>query len=1248
MRHVRFPADTPRASDVSARCEACGSTVRLMTTFRAERAVSPTEGSVAWVVIDGDYGLHAEGCAFLAGLRGRDRSVNTERLYAGRVALFLSWCAAEGADWKTVHLGQMVRFKQWLVTEPLPPRRRMGGGPARLRSHATADAILGTVCEFFRFCAQHDLVGPDVVRRLHEPRYLRFLPPGYEAGEDDQFRTVRSRVLKFAVPDMPFEFIEPDQVESLAASAGNARDQFLVALVAMTGMRIGEALGLHREDMHFLTDSRGLGCPVTGPHLHVRRREDNPNGALAKSRFPRSIPVPEEAVTLYADYAHERHTRLGSGDESPLVFVNLYRAPLGEAVSYQNIKQKFDRLARSAGFTVRPHLLRHTTATTWLRQGTSRDTVQHLLGHVSPSSMQPYLHFRRRRQAIRGRARRRMGTEQPMTTPALTTLPDSLPYRLDHDAWRRYLREDIDPEWRPDEFDPQRWLFTGDPDNPRTTSTRCKVRACDTVVNSRCLCNQCQRAWEASQQDEEEFLKTYQPSLVRHRRTGQTCVVGSNGVRCQRRRHSNRTGLCHAHTTMWNRRGKRLGMTFQQWCLQARALPARDACSVLECAADAKLDVALCGIHFRDWRRTQNRLPHEQRETPEQWATNESRQLQVNQFSLALATPTVREELLYALQQRDAQGQKIDPVAMRSLVNGVAGLEALAITAGEEVLKRITKTANTAAYTRLLTRIIGLKFEQFRGIRHTGKDVWECLALDLEAPRAGRRPNRASIDFTPISQPWLREAAKQWVHTFRPDHNPLKRTLHACTLASHALAQRPGGGRNQRELTFADMTVIFESIKNATHGEGLLYDSRYRRGLWAQFHKVIDFGRSTESLAELPGTFHRHSSHKIGTTEVNEDEIGKAIPETVIAQLDNHLGLLGTDSTYGRAWSPAATGMMFRAAYQVLRDTGRRPSEVVSLPVACLESSDGEYALIYDNHKNKRMRRRLPITASTAGVIQQWQDYRSGLDLPASTQGWLFPSWGESSGPAHLTTNRLVRAIKAWVASIPLLHSDLPGPDGTPLPFDRSLIYPYAFRHSYAQRHADAGVAVEILKELMDHKDLSVTQGYYTVSLKRKQQAIKIMSRYVHDRSGMPRPGSDSAAGYGLKSVAVPFGNCIEPSNVIAGGKQCPIRFQCAGCGFYRPDPSYLPAIEEHINALKSDRETAAAMDADDFVIRNLTDQADAFTHVAASMREKLHSLPEDERAEVEHASTVLRKVRAGRDVSQGRPLLPLTVKDKP
>ncbi|GHB84591.1 hypothetical protein GCM10010347_64430 [Streptomyces cirratus] len=58
--------------------------------------------------------------------------------------------------------------------------------------------------------------------------------------------------------------------------------------------------------------------------------------------------------------------------------------------------------------------------------------------------------------------------------------------------------------------------------------------------------------------------------------------------------------------------------------------------------------------------------------------------------------------------------------------------------------------------------------------------------------------------------------------------------------------------------------------------------------------------------------------------------------------------------------------------------------------------------------------------------------------------------------------------------------------------------------------------------------------------------------------------------------MAVPFG--VEPSNVKAGGHACPIRLQCAGRGFYRPDPSYLASIEDQIRDLKADKEAALAM----------------------------------------------------------------------
>ncbi|WP_308124601.1 hypothetical protein [Streptomyces sp. NEAU-YJ-81] len=150
-----------------------------------------------------------------------------------------------------------------------------------------------------------------------------------------------------------------------------------------------------------------------------------------------------------------------------------------------------------------------------------------------------------------------------------------------------------------------------------------------------------------------------------------------------------------------------------------------------------------------------------------------------------------------------------------------------------------------------------------------------------------------------------------------------------------------------------------------------------------------------------------------------------------------------------------------------------------------------------------------------------------------------------------------------------------------------------------------------------------------------------MLSLMVTDRHGIAKPCSSTA--YEQRSVAVPFGGCTEPSNVKAGGHACPIRFQCSGCGFYRPDPSYLPAIEDHINSLRADRERARVMDAAGFVIDNLTSQINSYEGVAAKMRERMAGMPEHERTELEEAAAVLRRVRAGGD----HKLLPITVVSK-
>nr|WP_245695349.1 tyrosine-type recombinase/integrase [Streptomyces antibioticus] len=363
-------------------------------------------------MISAGYELHPEACAYLENLRGPASSVNTQRTYAGRVALYLSYCAERGIDWTCPTLGQLSAFLYWLVEKPLPPKGRVAPAEPRYREEKTANDILSTTARFLDFCSTRGWVALEVVNLLWEPKFLRQLPPGYDAGEDDQFRVVRFRTIKFRVAVQGYEWLSAAQIETVIGLTRNARDRFLVMLLAATGARIGEVLGLRREDMHFLSDSRMLGCYERGPHVHIRRRVNNANGALAKSRKSRSVPVETDVVGLYAEYQHER-SAVAEAAESDMVFVNLFRQPLGASMKYHGAKGLFDRLAKKAGFAARPHMLRHSAATRWVRGGVDRDVVQDLLGHVSSQSMEPYIHStsEERREAVkRGAAHRKAGS----------------------------------------------------------------------------------------------------------------------------------------------------------------------------------------------------------------------------------------------------------------------------------------------------------------------------------------------------------------------------------------------------------------------------------------------------------------------------------------------------------------------------------------------------------------------------------------------------------------------------------------------------------------------------------------------------------------------------------------------------------------------------------------------------------------------------------------------------------------------
>jgi integrase len=378
----------------------------------------------------------------------------------------------------------------------------------------------------------------------------------------------------------------------------------------------------------------------------------------------------------------------------------------------------------------------------------------------------------------------------------------------------------------------------------------------------------------------------------------------------------------------------------------------------------------------------------------------------------------------------------MQPSPIRSVIKELAGVDCL-LTAKPETFTPAgwREVSNRTAMLRDIAWIIERGHEQFTGIKPTDKLIWDMRAV--HGP-IGHRPGRTGpgsrsvkVDFTVIKQPWLRDALMEWARSTQPDSNRFRRHLEACVLTSTVLHRQPGGGLDPSQVRFADMTLVVEGFRVMTRKDGNLFASKHRADCLSMLHNVLDFGRRAGLLNDLPGTFGRHKSLRIIREESNEDEIGKAIPESVIRQLDARLDGFGIGFPY-RGYAEGDIAAMFQAVYRVLRDTGRRPWEVVSLKRNWLEFAGNDIFLIWNNYKGKRLKRRLPIPRDTAEHIQRWAAHRDGLVTPRRSENYLFPAISDGSKYPHLTSGYLARAMRQWVQSLDRVDSEGTGRDGLP------------------------------------------------------------------------------------------------------------------------------------------------------------------------------------------------------------------------
>jgi integrase/recombinase XerD len=336
--------------------------------------VMPGGGPASWTVL-GEDGAPVESVeSYVSYLAALERSPNTQRAYATSLKLWFEFLARADVSWREVSVDDVARFVGWLRS-PADNVIVLDAGTA-LRSPATVNRHLSAVFGFYEHHARSGVeVAAELVtwRRLGRGSYKPFL------HHVSRGRPIATRPVKLKVAKRTPRTLSAEQVVAVLAAPQRARDRFLLALLAETGMRIGQALGLRHAD--FVSRAK---------EVHIVPRAANANGARAKLRSPATVPVTAGLVRCYSDYMHAEYGEL----DSDYVFVNLWAGRVGAPMTYAAVHQLVGRIRARTGIDFTLHMLRHTHATELIRSGVAIEVVARLLTHQSSTTTsQIYVHL---------------------------------------------------------------------------------------------------------------------------------------------------------------------------------------------------------------------------------------------------------------------------------------------------------------------------------------------------------------------------------------------------------------------------------------------------------------------------------------------------------------------------------------------------------------------------------------------------------------------------------------------------------------------------------------------------------------------------------------------------------------------------------------------------------------------------------------------------------------------------------------
>lgn len=201
----------------------------------------------------------------------------------------------------------------------------------------TVSRYITTLKSCFAFALEQDLIASNPMLKIHTPKVERRLPV----------------------------YLSAEELKQLLTSIDDKRDKAVLTLLAMTGIRLSELVGLDLEHIYL---NNGTGS--------IR--------VLGKGSKERIVPLNAIAIKALQDYLGSR----------PDVAINaLWISRCSRRLSNVAVQQILKKYIALAGIKqISPHALRHTFATLLLREGISLREIQDLMGHADISSTAIYTH----------------------------------------------------------------------------------------------------------------------------------------------------------------------------------------------------------------------------------------------------------------------------------------------------------------------------------------------------------------------------------------------------------------------------------------------------------------------------------------------------------------------------------------------------------------------------------------------------------------------------------------------------------------------------------------------------------------------------------------------------------------------------------------------------------------------------------------------------------------------------------------